>query len=90
MYILQIHIMQFMSEKKMKRTKFIYSEKATKFYEISTLLLTTVHTVKCKVKISKNFLGFSEYMNFNKKCFTAVTLKKNKLCITLIISTYNH
>ena len=64
MYILQIHIMQFMSEKKMKRTKFIYSEKATKFYEISTLLLTTVHTVKCKVEISQNFVAFSEYMNF--------------------------
>ena len=26
--------------------KFIYSEKATKFCEIFTLLLTTVHTVK--------------------------------------------
>ena len=28
--------------------KFIYSEKATKFYEIFPLLLTTVHTVKSK------------------------------------------
>ena len=44
--------------------KFIYSEKATKFCEIFKLLLTTVHTVKSKVKISQNFVAFSEYMNF--------------------------
>ena len=44
--------------------KFICSEKATKFCEIFTLLLTTVHTVKSKVKISHNFVAFSEYMNF--------------------------
>ena len=49
--------------------KFIYSEKATKFYEISTLLLTTVHTVKSKVEISQNFVAFSEYMNFIKGGF---------------------
>ena len=46
--------------------KFIYSEKATKFREISTLLLTTVHTDKSKVEISQNFVAFSEYTNFNK------------------------
>ena len=44
--------------------KFIYSEKATRFCEIFPLLLTTVHTVKCKGKISQNFVAFSEYMNF--------------------------
>ena len=44
--------------------KFIYSEKATKFCEISTLNLTALHTVKSKVEISQNFVGFSEYMNF--------------------------
>ena len=44
--------------------KFIYSEKATKFCEIFPLLLTTVHTVKSKGKISQNFVAFSEYMNF--------------------------
>ena len=43
--------------------KFIYSEKATKFFEIFTLLLTTVHTVKSKVKISQNVVAFSEKMN---------------------------
>ena len=41
--------------------KFIYSEKATKFYEIFTLLLTAVHTVKSKVEIWQNFVAFSEY-----------------------------
>mgnify|MGYP007025463004 CR=1 FL=1 len=44
--------------------KFTYSEKATKFCEISTLLLTKVHTVKSKVEISQNLVAFSEYMNF--------------------------
>ena len=44
--------------------KFIYSEKAAKFCEIFPLLLTTVHTVKSKGKISQNFVTFSEYMNF--------------------------
>ena len=43
--------------------KIIYSGKATKFCEISTLLLTTV---KSKLDISHNFAAFSEYMNF--KC----------------------
>ena len=46
--------------------KFIYSEKATKFCEIFPLLLTTVHTVKCKGNISQNFLAFLEYMNLTK------------------------
>jgi hypothetical protein len=44
--------------------KFIYSEKATKFCEISTINLTTVHTVKSKVEISQNFMAISEYMNY--------------------------
>jgi hypothetical protein len=44
--------------------KFIYSEKATKFCEISTLLLSYVAPVKGKVEISQNFVAFSEYVNF--------------------------
>ena len=44
--------------------KFIYSKKATKFCEIFTLLLSYEVPVKCKVKISQNFVAFSEYMNF--------------------------
>ena len=46
--------------------KFIYSEKATKFCEIFTLLLSYVVPVESKVKISQNFVAFSEYMNFTK------------------------
>ena len=42
---------------------FIYSEKATKFCEISTLLLSHVVPVKSKMEISQNFGAFSEYMN---------------------------
>ena len=42
----------------------MYSEKATKFCEISTLLLFYVVPVKNKVEISQNFVAFSEYMNF--------------------------
>ena len=47
--------------------KFIYSEKSTKFCEIFTLLLSYVLPVKSKVKISQNFVAFSEYMNFIMK-----------------------
>ena len=46
---------------------FMYSEKATKFCEISTLDLTVLHMVKSKVKISENFVAFSEYMYFTKQ-----------------------
>ena len=45
--------------------KFIYSEKATQFYETFTLL-TYVVPVKSKVKISQNCVAFSEYINFIK------------------------
>ena len=49
------------------RLKFIYFEKATKFCEISTLLLSYVVPVKSKVDISQNFVASSEYINF-KNC----------------------
>ena len=45
--------------------KFIYFEKATKFCEIFTLLLAGTTQDKSKVKISQNFVAFSEYLNFN-------------------------
>ena len=45
--------------------KFIYSEKATKFCEIFTLLLTVCTVVKSKVKIFQNFVAYSEYIYFN-------------------------
>ena len=53
--------------------KFIYSEKATTFCELFTLLLSYVVLVKSKVKISQNFVAFSEYMNFIK--FECTTIK---------------
>ena len=46
---------------------FIYSEKATKFCEIFTLLFTGTAWDKSKVKISQNFVAFAEYMNFKLK-----------------------
>ena len=48
----------------MTQVKFIYSEKATKFCEIFTFLLTTERIVKIKVKISQNVVAFSECNNF--------------------------
>ena len=47
--------------------KFMYSKTATKFCEISTLLLSYVVPVKSKMEISQNFVAFSEYMNFISK-----------------------
>ena len=44
--------------------KFIYSEKATNFCEISTVDLSYVVMVKSMVEISQNFVAFSKYMNF--------------------------
>ena len=50
--------------------KFIYSEKATHFCEISTVDLSYVVMVKSTVEISQKFLAFLEYMNFNSwLCF---------------------
>ena len=48
--------------------KFIYSEKATKFCEISTVDLTVTTLDKSTVEILQNFVAFSEYMNFCFKC----------------------
>ena len=45
-------------------SKYIFSEKATKFSEISSLILSYVMPVKSKVENFQNFVVFSEYMNF--------------------------
>ena len=45
--------------------KFIYSEKPSKFFEISTLDLTGTTEDKSTVEILQNFVAFSECMNFN-------------------------
>ena len=52
------------SEIKPPLVKFIYSEKAKFFCEISTLDLTVCTEVKIKVEISQNFVAFSESTNF--------------------------
>ena len=46
-----------------KYLNLLYSEKATKFCKIFTLLLSYVVPVKSKMKILQNFVAFSEYMN---------------------------
>ena len=46
------------------QVKFIYSEKATKFCEISTLLLFYVVSVKIQMEISQNFVASPEDMIF--------------------------
>ena len=45
--------------------KFIYSEKATNFGEISTVDLSYGVTVNSMAEISQNFVAFSVHMNFN-------------------------
>ena len=63
--------------------KFIYSEKATKVCEISTLLLFYVVPVKNKLEISQNFLAFSEYTNFTSLLIKSGWMKKN-LSVNLV------
>ena len=61
--------------------KFIYSEKATKFCQISTLLLSVCTVDKSKVEIWQNFVAFSEYMNFNKSHFNFEIPTKSQIHI---------
>ena len=82
--------------------KFLYSEKVTKFCEISTLLLSTIHTDKSKVEISQNFMAFSEYMNFTNpspalyysgtcwpfSCHSIISLTLNAENVGLLKKTY--
>ena len=50
------------------KVKFIYSEKATNVWEISTVDLSLfIETFKSIVEISQNFVAFSEYMNFKRE-----------------------
>ena len=57
---------------------FIYSVKATKICEISTLFLTTILTME----ISQNFVAFSEYMNFTISTTSSLTYFKTSFpCI---------
>ena len=49
---------------KMTKVKFTYSEKASKFCKIFTLLLSVCTVDRSTVEILQNFVAFSEYTNF--------------------------
>ena len=55
--------------------KFIYSEKATIFGEISTVDLSYVVTVNSMVEILQNLVAFSKYMNLNTGRFFPIHTK---------------
>ena len=55
---------RFSSKSNKFRIMFMYSKKTTKFCKIFNWLFSNVVPVKSKVKISQNFMTFSEYMNF--------------------------
>ena len=65
--------------------KLVYSEEATKFDEISTLILTTVHTVKYKVEISQNFVAFLKMIELYLQSFFIVDFVKG-LCVIILRS----
>ena len=69
--------------------KFIYSEKATKFCEIFTLLFSYVVPVKSKVKISQNFVAFSEYVNFILKYVLCIQFYCSLLFLVVIESSFS-
>ena len=78
MYSVSFFQYQFLSSRT-KSIKFIYSEKATKFCESSTLLLSYGVQVKSKVEIFHNFVAFSEYMNFSSVAyFTRARIEKTQ------------
>ena len=52
--------------------KFKYSEKATKFCEISTVDLTFTKQDKSAEDISQNFVAFSENMNFTTSTYFGI------------------
>ena len=62
-----------------RQVKFIYSEKAAKFCEISILLLTGTTQDKSKVEILQNFVAFSEYMNFTEATFITTPCPESTL-----------
>ena len=73
-------------QKRIRYKKFIYSEKTTKFCKIFPLLLSVWTVDKCKVKISQNFVAFSEYMNFKvHKFLDSLTCHKILFFINFVI-----
>ena len=67
--------------------KFIYSEKATKFCEISPLLLSVCTVDKSKGEILQNFVAFSEYTNFIR--LYKYWAKKNRVQWQLFFFSHN-
>ena len=65
-YYQMLKDLQFLKQNQGTYLKFIYSEKATNFYEISIAEFTYVVTVKSTVEISQNFVAFSDYINLSK------------------------
>ena len=59
----------------------MYSEKATKFWEISTVDMSYVVAVKSTVGISQNFVAFSEYMNFTE--LNQIKMNQTKLLLRI-------
>ena len=57
-------ILSYVSTIKYIVVKFIYSEKATNFCDISTADLSCLVTLKSTVEISQKFVAFSKCMNF--------------------------
>ena len=62
--------------------KLKYSEKGHKISRNLHLTLAKVHTVKSKLKISQNFVAFSEYMNFKLEKVTTFHSFSPELVIT--------
>ena len=58
------YILDFLLYVILQYIKFIYSEKATKFCEITTIDLIIITYDKSTVEISQKFVALSEYMNF--------------------------
>ena len=63
---LQISL-SFQNHERFQTFKFMYSEKATKFREISTVDFSYAVAVKSMMEILQNFVASSEYMNFKAR-----------------------
>ena len=59
-----------LSKENFASLKFIYSEKAIRFWKITTVDLTGTTNDKSSVEISQNFVAFSEYINFQGAKFS--------------------
>ena len=55
---------------------FMYSEKARKFCEISTVDLTVTTQDKSTMEISQKFVAFSEYINFMRSIWFEITQRE--------------